>query len=301
LIFFKPRRTICIYFIIILLFAPSFLEAGDLSFRVEQSKIRLIIPPGGSQAGMFKVYSQSDDKIKLKAYFEDWAYNEEKDGSKDFFPAKSTSLSCADWVTFNPAEFVLPPHGAQTVNYVVHMPPDAQGGHYAVMFLETSLLRDVGYPMDTQTKELTVGTSLNIRLGVLFYLEAEGTVRRQARLSNLSVAKASDGKNLLFSCDFKNVGNADITTKPTFDIIDQGGMVYARGEFNEIYTFPQDEAKLTATWRGPLPKGKYDLILTLDLGQVLKEAGLGRGPVMTKEAEIEIGANNEAVKVGELR
>ena len=237
MVFFRQSRAIFLYFLFILLFKPSFLEAGDLSFRVEQSKIRLIIPA----------------------------------------------------------------RGAQTINYVVRMPADAQGGHYAVMFLETSLLRDVGYPMEAETKELSVGTTLHIRLGVLFYLEAQNTVKRQASLSNLSVAKDSEGKSLLFACDFKNTGNADITTKPTFDIIDQAGMVYARGEFNEIYTFPQDEAKLTAAWKKPLAKGKYDLILTLDLGQVLKEARLGRGPVLTKEAEIVIGANNEVVKVGELR
>ncbi|MCX5701785.1 MAG: hypothetical protein NTW64_02245, partial [Candidatus Omnitrophica bacterium] len=69
---------------------------------------------------------------------------------------------------------------------------------------------------------------------------------------------------------------------------------------NNVYTFPQDEAKLTTTWKEPLPEGAYDLVLTLDIGKALEEAGLGRGPVITKEAEIEIGKKGEVVRVGRL-
>lgn len=300
---FFVQRCFAFLFFLYLLFNPLPLEAQGLSFKVDPSKVRLIISPDGSQAGTIKVYSQSTDKIKIKVYLEDWVYTKIQDGTKDFFPAKSTSLSCSDWLTFSPSEFVLLPFGTETINYIARVPPDAKGGHYSVMFFETSLLREdagrVGEILPAE--ELRAGTFLNIRIGTLFYAEAKGTVKREGELSNLSVTKDLKINYLLISSDFKNAGNTDITAGGTFHIIDREGMVLARGEFKNVYTFPGDTAKLTATWKETLAKGKYDLILTLDLGKALEELQMGRGPVMTKEAEIEIGEGGRVIRVGDLK
>lgn len=221
------------------------------------------------------------------------------DGTKDFFSAKTTPLSCADWISFNPAEFTIPPYGVVGVNFIARVPADAQGGHYAVMFFETTYLKpgeETG-----QTEELRAGAYLNVRLGSLIYIEAKDKVKRLTELSNFSLSKDAKNKYFFINLDFKNIGNVDITAGGTFDIIDKQGMVLARGEFNNVYTFPGDTAKLSATWKEPIPRGRYDLVLTLDLGKALEELGLGRGPVITKEAEIEIGANGEVLEVGELK
>jgi hypothetical protein len=101
--------------------------------------------------------------------------------------------------------------------------------------------------------------------------------------------------------DFKNTGNTDITCFGTFHIIDKQGMVYARGEFNSVYTLAGNSAKLIAAWKDPIPKGKYDLIFTFDLGKAQEEAGLGRGPVITKEASMEMGEKGQILKVGRLK
>ena len=93
----------------------------------------------------------------------------------------------------------------------------------------------------------------------------------------------------------------DITAGGTFNIIDNKGMVYARGEFEKVYTFPKDKGKLIAKWKEPLPQGYYDLVLTLDLGKAEEELGLGRGPVYTKEADLKIGSGGKITKVGEIR
>jgi hypothetical protein len=302
-VFFIRKGFVFLFFLFIL-FNPSISKAQDLSFKTDPSKVRLIISPSGSQAGTIKVYSQSTDKIKIKVYLEDWVYIKVQDGTKEFFPAKSTPLSCSDWITFNPSEFILLPFGVQTVNYIARIPPDAKGGYYTVMFFETSVLRESENKEGsevTKTDELRAGTFLNIRLGTLFYVEAKDTVKRLAELGNFSLSKDKENKSLLITSDFKNIGNVDITAGGTFHIIDKEGMVMARGEFNNVYTFPADTAKLSATWKELLPKGRYDLILTLDLGKALEELEMGRGPVITQETEIEIGENGEVIKVGELK
>lgn len=294
------RRLIIIFlYLLFIVFIPLRLEAVNLTFRVEPSKIRLSIPAGSSQAGTIRVYSQSGDKIEIKVYMEDWLYTKIQDGSKDFFPAKTTPFSCADWITFNPSEFIIPPYGVQNINYVVRVPADAQGGRFAVMFFETVFLRgleDLEYP---QAEEVRSGATLNIRLGVLFYTDVKDRAKLLAELSNFSVLKDPKNNYLLISTDFKNVGNTDIGAGGTFHIMDNEGVVYARGEFKNIYTLPGDGAKLTATWKETLPKGKYDLVLTLDLGKYREE--IGRGTILVKEAKIEIGDNGEVVRVGALK
>ncbi|MDD4954372.1 MAG: hypothetical protein PHG40_05665, partial [Candidatus Omnitrophica bacterium] len=79
------------------------------------------------------------------------------------------------------------------------------------------------------------------------------------------------------------------------------GIVYARGEFNSIYILLGDKAPISASWSQPLSPGKYDLVLTLNLGKSLEETSSGRGPIITKEADLEIGSNTEVISVGQLK
>jgi hypothetical protein len=275
-------------------------HANSLSYRVDKSKVRLIIPAGGSQAGTLKVYSQSEDKIKIKIHFEDWSYADQQDGTKDFYPPGTTPLSCSEWISVNPQEFTLPPYGTQTVNFVAEVPEEAQGAYFSVMFFETTFLPGpAGLPMGPD--ELRVGTSLNVKLGTLFYIEAEDSVQRQGQLQSLFVQQDAAAKFFSVNLNFKNTGNTDITTHGNFDLIDAKGMVYARGEFNDSYTLPGQEAKLSSVWKKLIDSGIYDLVITLDLGKSIEEAGLGRGPVIVKEARIEIGSDGRVTAVGELR
>jgi hypothetical protein len=78
-------------------------------------------------------------------------------------------------------------------------------------------------------------------------------------------------------------------------------MVVARGEFNKVYTLPGDVAQLVASTQEDITKGKYDLVITLDLGKALEEAGQGRGPVITKEASLDVSESGEVRAVGDLK
>ena len=51
-----------------------------------------------------------------------------------------------------------------------------------------------------------------------------------------------------------------------FLIMDSDGNAVGRGEFSKIFTFPDMTAGSTTQWIGRLPAGKYQLILTYDLG-----------------------------------
>jgi hypothetical protein len=123
---------------------------------------------------------------------------------------------------------------------------------------------------------------------------------RKGELGNFKVSRESSSSPLIIQIDFSNTGNTDITAGGTYHIMDADGMVYARGEFNDAYTFPGDKGALKAEWGEPIPAGKYDLIMTLNYGKALEEAKIGRGPLVTKESKIEMGQDGRVVSFGKL-
>lgn len=279
-------------FIAVIFLIPSESNAAPI-IRAMPAKVRLSILPGSSKAGSITVENPTDSDKYIKVYLEDWYYVPEATGSKDFKPAGTDELSCAPWISFVPAEFKLAPYSKQYINYSVKVPEGATGGHYAILFIENTAPQ-------TETNSEGIGLSLAIRIASLFYIEPEGTIKRAADLTNLKVEK-SDKAGMSISLDFKNTGNVDLTVGGSFNLMDKKGMVIARGEFNDIYTFPAGTATLSAEWKDALAKGKYDLILTIDLGKALEEVNMGRGPIIVKEAEIEIGNSGRITNVGQMR
>ena len=240
-----------------------------INLRINNPKIELSIRPGASKSGQIAIENPTEEGLQIRCYLEDWFYTPEGDGSKDFRSAATTPLSCASWISFSPAEFILNPYGRQVVNYRVNVPAEASGGHYAVLFFETA----IGEGRDE--RGLTV--LILGRLGSLFYVDVEGTINKQARLTNIAVKEEEEGFKV--TALFKNTGNVYIACSGNFNLIDRNGVVFARGQFNNTYTFPQGEVFLQATWERDVEPGTYDLIITLDLGEqtLVEERQIGLG------------------------
>ncbi|RJO63867.1 MAG: hypothetical protein C4540_05975 [Candidatus Omnitrophota bacterium] len=267
---------------IICVFITDRAEAAML--RIDKPKVRLSIAPGNTRTGSINVENVSDAPVEVKAYLEDWFYLPPFDGTKEFKPARSLALSCANWITFVPAEFTVPPYGRQSVNFTVTVPKDAKGGHYAVMFFES--------PMGKQKQ--TEGVVVNVvgRIGALFYIEPEGAINKLCVLSNLAIGRPTTDSPLGISADFLNEGDVDITAKATYYIMDAQGIVYARGEFNDLFTLPGDKGRFSSEWKENIPQGKYDIVLTLELGE---------RDSLVREALLTVDANGEISYVGDLK
>ena len=262
---------------------------------IDKSKIRHSVAPGESVYGEITVENSSAETRSLKVYLEDWYYLPTADGSKQFVPPSTTVLSCADWISFSPPELSLEPFSKKKVNYSIKVPQQAKGGYYAALFFESLFGK-----LEGQEERISATMNIAVRIACLFYVEAKGTVKRGALLENLTCVKDKEPNTYSVELDFLNEGNVDINAAGSCHIMDRQGMVYCRGQFNNIYTFPQGQAKLSAKCKGEVPKGNYDLILTIDLGRALQEANMGRGPVITKEARIQIGERGEVLSLGEL-
>ena len=289
------KCRIIIFLALLCLVLTNSIWAIELPF-INKSKIRHSVAPGESIYGEIIVENGSSETRSLKVYLEDWYYLPAADGSKQFVPAGSTALSCANWVSFSPSELTLEPFSKKKVNYSIKVPLNAKGGYYAALFFESIFGK-----LQAEQERISAVMNIAVRIATLFYVEAEGTTKREAEVKNLSCVKKDRSDTYSVEIDFLNTGNVDITTDSSCHIMDGQGMVYARGQFNDAYTFPQGSAKLIADCKGKIPKGNYDLILTIDLGKALQEAGMGRGPVITKEAQITIGDSGEVLSSSQLK
>ena len=261
------RKILSIIFAVIINF--SLIVFAWAGIRIDKPKIRISVPPGSYESGEIKVENTGKEPITITVYLEDWVYSRQ-DGGKEFMPKGTMPLSCSNWITFYPADFTLPPNGVQIVRYTVNVPEDTKGGHYSVMFFETG-----GGNVETVNEE---GNNVVIwvlnRLGALFYVEPGGTIQKTAEIKNLNITEKLN--DFIVTADFFNMGNTDITATGTFNVIDDQGFVYARGEFDEVYTLPKDKATLLATAKSVnLKIGTYDMLITLEFqngGTLVKEA-----------------------------
>ncbi|QAT17153.1 hypothetical protein BU251_05120 [Candidatus Velamenicoccus archaeovorus] len=252
---------------IIFLFGAVSLAAAGI--RIDSPKIRVSANPGSYASGEIKVDNTGQQEISIKVYLEDWVYAQ-ADGSKDFMPKGTTSLSCSNWITFYPADFKLAAGKSETVHYTVNIPPDAKGGHFSVMFFET----EGGEMEQKQEDGSTAFVKVLNRIGALFYAEAEGTVEKKAEIRSLDIRQQLN--DFIVSAAFVNIGNTDITASGTFDVLDNSGFVYVRGSFGDTFTLPGDKAELTSTASSVnLKQGVYDILITLDFqngGSLVQEA-----------------------------
>ena len=290
------RIIIGIWFCLAGSFFVSTAQADKLPF-MNQSKIRVVVSPGERAFGEITLDNPTDQTKSMRLYLEDWYYIQGGTGAKEFLPANSTPTSACPWITFSPAEVTVPAFGKQRVSYSVNVPPDASGARFATLFFETLISK--GTLSDSGR---SAGLDINVRVATLFYVEVKGTIERAAKISNLKIQPSQEAKGSLdITLDFENTGNTDITTSGNFSLMNNQGLVSARGAFNSVYTFPGGKGSLLGTWKDKIPAGDYDLVITVDLGKALTDAGSGRGPVITKEASVTIGENNQIVQIGQLQ
>ena len=248
-------------------------DAQAAMISINQPKIELELSRGETYSGETTVENPTEETLDLKMYLEDWQYKGNGTGEKDFSPPKTTPLSASGWITFSPADAKLAPFGKQTIRYTVHVPEDAEGGHYSVLFFE-SMIGSV--PDDSNP-----GAMIRVagRIGALFFIRVKDTIRREGLVESLKVTPPQGNSPMELETTFKNTGNIDVTLEGNFLIMSADGQVLGRGDIDKVYTFPGETDTRKTQWVGRLPKGDYDLLVTYDMGA---------GQAIVKEEKISV-------------
>jgi hypothetical protein len=242
----------------VLSFFSSHAEAATL--RINTPKIILELSPGETYSGEIIAENPTEDEVKIRLYLEDWIYKSDGTGEKDFFPAGTQPLSASRWITFSPAEDVMKPFGRTTIRYTINVPKEGiSGGHYSVLFIETIL--------GSTENEEGVNVLVAGRIGALFLLETKGLTNRQGEVTSAKIKPGTGNQPLQIVTTFKNTGDIDVLLSGKFLLMDAEGKIYGRGDLQNMYVMPGDEATGTTQWVGRLAKGAYTALITYDLGK----------------------------------
>jgi len=127
----------------------------------------------------------------VAVYKGDWNLNE--GGKILYYPADSLPGSCSEWITINPAEFVLAPGEIKEIRVTFEIPSESTGGYWSVIFFE-------GKPPEEE--EWTPLVQLAGRVGITTYLDIAGTTFKEAQIKKMELEESGELK-----MEVENKGN----------------------------------------------------------------------------------------------
>ena len=239
-----------------------------LSLHNMKPLVEETLAPGETVQGSIEVENTGNLPVNVKAYLQDWRYTAAGDGNKTFAAPGTMPRSSANWISFYPQEFSLPPRGRGLIDYTLRVPKDPapEGGYYAVLFVE-SKIGEAPNPLSPEGTGATV--QFAARLGSLFFVNVKGTVNREGHIALQAPGRPAPGRPLALQGALANDGNAFLKCAGSFHIMGSADLVVARGELPTRYVWPGEQVPVSGEWSGTLPPGPHTVVLTYDCGEDL--------------------------------
>jgi hypothetical protein len=246
---------------IVLLLAVLILPAVGRaqSIALAPGQVRQTFKPGVPFQIELASANQGDETVEMSVQITDLWYDEKND--KTFGSPGTSPRSAANWIQFVPEHFEIPPHSTQKMHAVVTPPPDAQGGYYAVLFVQSTPKLTFDKTKDGKT------IFTNVRVGCLVLLAAEKTEDYKIALSNLAMTPPAANRGLDLSFDLQNAGNVHIFPVARVAVIDSGRKLVAKAESEPKRLLPGQKDSMHVGWTGTLPAGDYTAVLTIAYGE----------------------------------
>ena len=202
--------------------------------------------------------NNGDTAVEMNVEITDFWYNEKNE--KVFSSPGTSPRSAANWIQFVPEHFEVAAHGTQKMKAIVTPPADADGGYYAVLFVESKPQLSFDKTKDGKA------VFTNMRLGCLVLLETEKTAQYKIQLSNLKLIPPSGNQGLNLSFDLLNSGNTHVFPLARLAILDSQKKLVAKAESDAKRFLPGQRDSMHVDWTGDLPTGQYTAVLTVAYG-----------------------------------
>jgi len=202
--------------------------------------------------------NNGETPVEMNVEITDFWYNEKNE--KVFSSPGTSPRSAANWIQFVPEHFVVAAHGTQQMKAIVTPPSDADGGYYAVLFVESKPQLSFDNTKDGKA------VFTNMRLGCLVLLETEKTAQYKIELSHLKLTPPSANQGLDLTFDLLNSGNTHVFPLARLAILDEQQKLVAKAESDAKRFLPGQKDSIHVTWAGDLPSGHYNAVLTVSYG-----------------------------------
>ena len=170
-----------IFIFLISFFSVLFSAQTALATTIFSPLLDFEIDPGQSQAGVVKLYNETEEDLYLTASVEPFRAGDET-GQPIYLPAEEKHLFL-QWFKIDQEAIILRPKQVAIVPFTVTVPAQAvPGGYFAVIFWETT-----AGPAGDNT-----GLSLSSKVGSLVFLKVKGEVTEAAEIAEFKTAAAAN-------------------------------------------------------------------------------------------------------------
>ena len=237
------------------------------SLGLTPAYIDATVKRGMSYKQGFTISNNTNTRLRFKCFPGDYWYNDKNE--KLFGRAGTLPRSASMWVQFTPSEIIVEANASATVNVVISVPQNAEGGYYTMPYFE-------GEPADAADesgrKDGTARATFAVRMGGLLMFAVEGASTYQVDITDGKINPPTASKELEILLNIKNSGNAHVRLRGLFAVLDPEGKLVGRGRIEEKRYLPGERNTLQALWGEELPKGKYTAIVTLTHDRAAMEA-----------------------------
>lgn len=228
------------------------------SIAIAPGQVRQTFKPGVPFQIELASANQGDQPVEMSVQITDLWYDEKNE--KTFGSPGTSPRSAANWIQFVPEHFEIPAHGTQKMHAVVTPPANAQGGYYAVLFVQST--PKLTFDKTKDGKNIFT----NVRVGCLVLLSAEKTEEYKIALNNINVLPPGLNRSLDLSFDIENAGNVHVFPVARVAIIDSSRKLVAKAESEPKRLLPGQKDSMHVGWTGNLPAGDYTAVLTIAYG-----------------------------------
>jgi hypothetical protein len=207
----------------------------DSTFSLTISPTRLVLTPAESnQTQEISVINQGGTATQVDVQKRDFTGG--TDGSLVFQP--SSDYSASEWVTVEPASFLLAPGASQTVRATMTVPPNSDVGDHQVALV---FLVPAG--------ESSANVKINRGVATPVYVTVPGKTDDTVRLSNLAAPGFVSGGPVTVTATVTNTGNVHRDFRGDSALRITGTDSASFADFTVVRGSTRD---ITSTWTPPL-------------------------------------------------
>ncbi len=233
---------------------PSVADA-DIAISAAPAVIDAPVDVGRTAEGTVHLANIGSDPVTIHTYVQDWWYT--PGGALTVPAAGASPRSAASWVSVRDREFQLAPGASRKVELLLAVPPDARGGHYAVVFFEA------GDAHLSATGAMKVG--VNGRLGVLVAHHDPARSAPALAVSGVAATVTPDeGTRIAVELDV--TGDVHATPTGSAVIVDAAGRVIGKVALTPSGAstlLPGQRGRLTGELARALPPGRYEALVSV--------------------------------------
>jgi hypothetical protein len=255
---FRTGLTLASLFIYLLLPCVSMAGVSVTSGLTYEKETQ----PGGTYRGTIQLRNNGDMPQEVKIYQTDYLFF--SDGRNIYGEPGKDPRSNADWITFSPHRFTIPPKGTSQVNYTLEVPDDKSltGTYWSMLMVEgiSSSSPEASRPKKDTIK---VGISQVTRYGAQIRTQIGDTGARELKFVKTRLLK--EDKKRILQLDIENIGERLLRPDLWVDLYDEKGKSIGKFKGGKLGVYPATSVRFKIDL-SQVPKGTYKAMIVADCG-----------------------------------